>query len=404
MINKTSNFCNSRLEMIGGLHSTAALLIIIYNSIFYSFFIRDFYSYIALMYCMGSSMCIALLTMEAWPENTKKYHGVFWIISLLFALPLPYFFEFYTYTITPEFILRLSLSLFMLGMLVDWLVFLIMSIFSWLAASVTTSYLGVKMNFVNNPEILEITILLSVMIMITTFLMKKRQESISRRLRVAQSVPGILSHEIRTPLATIHMQIQLLQESIHLKDSQEDIQRIFTKIAQSEAQISNFIDHSLIKIQSEHSIHLEKIRVNDEIKEILDTYQLGATPYFDISLNLCRNDFEFCGDKALFRHVILNLLKNSIYHVSRSTNPKISISSEELYDMNILVLKDNGEGIDDNVMDQLFDSFVTTKSTGTGLGLFFCKQVMHKFGGKIVCESKKHSFTKFKLFFPKIEE
>ena len=88
--------------------------------------------------------------------------------------------------------------------------------------------------------------------------------------------------------------------------------------------------------------------------------------------------------------------------MSSTKDPTITISTENMYDMNVLVFEDNGSGIDTKSIENIFNIYFTTKSSGSGIGLYFCKKVMEKFGGCITCESEKNQYTRFKLYFPKI--
>ena len=60
-----------------------------------------------------------------------------------------------------------------------------------------------------------------------------------------------------------------------------------------------------------------------------------------------------------------------------------------------LCISNNGEKIPDEILSSIFEPFVTSKKDGTGLGLFICKEIVEKHGGKLTCESSDDctSFT-----------
>ena len=67
-----------------------------------------------------------------------------------------------------------------------------------------------------------------------------------------------------------------------------------------------------------------------------------------------------------------------------------------------VVIQDNGQGIPENRMGQLFQPKFTTKKTGSGLGLATAKALMEKMNGQILCKSRDQIGTRFYLVFPTV--
>jgi two-component system CAI-1 autoinducer sensor kinase/phosphatase CqsS len=114
-------------------------------------------------------------------------------------------------------------------------------------------------------------------------------------------------------------------------------------------------------------------------------------------------DFPARAVELLFVHVLFNLLKNSLYALRASHRREageIRIWAERGESFNRVHFMDNGTGIPEHVIGRIFDPFYTTQSSGTGLGLHFCKLVMRRFGGDIVCRSQVGVRTEFTLTFP----
>ena len=142
--------------------------------------------------------------------------------------------------------------------------------------------------------------------------------------------------------------------------------------------------------------------IKQELALIRDNYNLNNSEFIKINIDI-EKDFIFMGDRNLFRHVIYNLLKNSIDNLKIKPSTDIRIYSQYSDYENILIFEDTGVGIEDSLVNKIFDSYFSTKDEGMGIGLFFCKQVIERFGGKIVCESEKNRYTRFKMLFPKVE-
>ena len=80
----------------------------------------------------------------------------------------------------------------------------------------------------------------------------------------------------------------------------------------------------------------------------------------------------------------------------------VEISARQIEDFNRIVVHDTGPGISSFNLPHVFDRFYTTSLTGesAGIGLSFCKMVMERVGGEIVCDSVEGEFTTFTLDFP----
>ena len=64
-----------------------------------------------------------------------------------------------------------------------------------------------------------------------------------------------------------------------------------------------------------------------------------------------------------------------------------------------LYIEDDGKGVPRSKLETIFDSFTTTSSSGTGIGLSFCKKVIEAFGGVIECKSEVGQYTRFVMMF-----
>jgi signal transduction histidine kinase len=86
-------------------------------------------------------------------------------------------------------------------------------------------------------------------------------------------------------------------------------------------------------------------------------------------------------DKSRINQVITNLLSNAVKFTERGN---ITITTQKTTDgLVIIIVKDEGSGIDPEIMPRLFTKFVTRSNTGTGLGLFISKSIIESHGGKI---------------------
>ncbi|MDN3641319.1 HAMP domain-containing sensor histidine kinase [Lutimonas halocynthiae] len=104
-------------------------------------------------------------------------------------------------------------------------------------------------------------------------------------------------------------------------------------------------------------------------------------------------------DRKLIEQVLINLINNSIHALEGVNNPLIKISCIVEQEKTLLIVSDNGKGIEENIMNQIFIPFYTTKKNGSGIGLSLSKNIMKKHGGNLLVSSEVGVNTTFTLIF-----
>ncbi len=104
-------------------------------------------------------------------------------------------------------------------------------------------------------------------------------------------------------------------------------------------------------------------------------------------------------DDKLIEQVLINLLKNAAESLKDSTNPIIKLESESKNGIVEIRVIDNGPGIPEEVIENIFIPFFTTKEKGSGIGLSLSRQIMHLHGGNIFVRSEPGKETVFTLQF-----
>ena len=93
-------------------------------------------------------------------------------------------------------------------------------------------------------------------------------------------------------------------------------------------------------------------------------------------------------DRQMMEQVLINLVKNSIVAVRNTEDPEIELSCSRDEEMHIcLSVRDNGEGIPKDKLEQVFVPFFTTREDGSGIGLSLCRQIIRSHNGKTHIES-----------------
>ena len=98
--------------------------------------------------------------------------------------------------------------------------------------------------------------------------------------------------------------------------------------------------------------------------------------------------------------VLINLILNAVEACEKISNPEVRIFAEQKLDGKIHVkVSDNGPGIPEEIMENIFVPFYTTKKEGSGIGLSLSKQIMTLHGGKIQISQNEKRGTTIHLIF-----
>ena len=109
------------------------------------------------------------------------------------------------------------------------------------------------------------------------------------------------------------------------------------------------------------------------------------------------------GDRIQLQQVFFNLITNALESLSQVTDRvcEIMISAQRTAENTIkIVLRDNGEGFAEDVLPRLFDSFITTKPHGMGMGLAICRGIVEAHGGTLVASPADPSGAQFTITLP----
>jgi nitrogen fixation/metabolism regulation signal transduction histidine kinase len=148
----------------------------------------------------------------------------------------------------------------------------------------------------------------------------------------------------------------------------------------------------------------EEISIDDLITgiEILKKDELTKKG-ISLKLTFDQKNMSILCDKSLIEHVLINLINNAADTVSNNVQPKsktIEITSKINDNKHQEIsIKDNGNGIPEDLIEEIFIPFFTTKENGSGIGLSLSRQIMRLHGGKISAQSVLNQETVFTLTF-----
>lgn len=246
---------------------------------------------------------------------------------------------------------------------------------------------------------------------------KKRAES--EKASIIQALSRGISHEIRTPLSIIKINadlVQLLNISEHITSPLTERKKFIhnmNNIHQAIKECTQVMDMLTVKLKKIATPPTALDHKNFERCSMLQTFQNALSEYpfrkgeaKCIESFLDKQDFFYKGNMNLMKHVLFNLLKNSLSAIKVAEKGHITVEYGKIKKFNCFILRDTASGIAADYLPKIFDEFETSDdaNSGMGLGLAFCKLVMESYGGRIKCRSEINKFTEFTLMFPAINE
>jgi len=208
-----------------------------------------------------------------------------------------------------------------------------------------------------------------------------------------------VAHEIKNPLTPMKLNLQQLQR---VYDPTTPLPK--EKITQITNSLIEQID-TLAKIANEFSNFaqlpkpvIEKIDLSTLLENVIVFFK--QEEHHTIQLNIQADNPIINGDKDLLLRVFNNLISNAIQSIPSDRQGLIQLLVERV-DNNISIeIKDNGCGIPTTIQSSIFEPYFTTKSTGTGLGLAMCKQIIDQHHGNILFTTEENIGTTFSILLP----
>ena len=195
----------------------------------------------------------------------------------------------------------------------------------------------------------------------------------------------VLTHEIMNTLTPITSLAQTTATMIDEPDATDDIREAVTTIARRSEGLMNFVSRyrELLQVPQPDSA---AIRVTDVLASVAG---LMASELKGVSLDVdvVPESMEVYADRQLLDQVLVNLVKNAADAMRDADSPALRLSGKMDFGRVILRVRDNGPGIPEETMDQIFIPFFTTKRDGSGIGLSLSRQIMTAHRGEIVVES-----------------
>lgn len=225
--------------------------------------------------------------------------------------------------------------------------------------------------------------------------------------RSVTALASMLAHEIKNPLSGIRGAAQLLE--LNASDDDRSLTRLITDEAD---RIVKLVDRMEV-FSDERPIEREPVNIHAVLEHVrtlassgfarhvrfVEEYDPSLPPVLanrdqlvQVFLNLVKNAAEAIGDTADGEIHLTTAFRPGVRLTVPGTSARVSLPLE-------FCVRDNGPGVPEDLMPHLFDPFVTTKPTGTGLGLALVAKIVGDHGGIIECDSQPRRTT-FRVLMP----
>ena len=220
---------------------------------------------------------------------------------------------------------------------------------------------------------------------------------------------GIMAHELRTPLATMSLigdAVRNESQSVHAPGGQQRLEQLVIRLHSMVRSMNQHIDTQIVNAGLQRlPTHRENVTASALLRNVVKDYPYRNSKEKDSVELVLRKDFVFQSSYRLFAQVINNLIKNAFHTLAASSSaPR---PGDLLIDVGVLggwgriVITDQGAGIAHELQAQIFEPFFSTdRGTGHGLGLAFCRQVVHSAHGTIRVKSEPGRGAMFIIELP----
>jgi two-component system nitrogen regulation sensor histidine kinase GlnL len=232
-----------------------------------------------------------------------------------------------------------------------------------------------------------------------------REEALLASQETTRNLVRGVAHEVKNPLGGIRGAAQLLEQELDTDELKE-----YTSIIISETdRLRNLVDRMLGPLQT---ISNKSVNIHQVLEHVLTVIRVEVGDKIALSRHYDPSIPEFVGDSDMLIQAILNILRNSVQALLEQptkTSPTIAIHSlvhrqftigRKHYPLVVNIrIEDNGPGIPDDIIDDIFYPMISGRAEGTGLGLAISQQLITQHKGLVECYCGNGKTT-FSVYIP----
>lgn len=224
------------------------------------------------------------------------------------------------------------------------------------------------------------------------------QRELGRKTRLSSlgEMAARLAHQIRTPLSSTVLYVDQLSKDI----DREKRDRICTALKAQLSQTESLITSMLGFVRGGSLLCLEPVNVKTVVEQALCSCEgILKTSGSVVITNKINPSLKILAAPTELASVIANMIQNAVQVCD--AKPEIEVWAGAVNQHMMLIrVSDNGPGIPNDLIDQVFDPFFTTRAAGTGLGLAVLASVVQRHGGTVHANNRESGGAQFTILLP----
>jgi len=228
----------------------------------------------------------------------------------------------------------------------------------------------------------------------------QRQIRLKENLAALGEMAAGIAHEVKNALATISGYAQMVRDEAESRETTDHAEQILRETRTLAHLVTEFLRYARPLEMERQPVPLGAMvaRVVSEIAERLPQVEVTTEGRFN----------EVCGDEALLRQALLNLLRNAAEAVAGQPDARVvvrgTLTTRGSRVLQQITVADNGPGIVNEDLPKIFLPFFTTKPQGTGLGLAVVQKIALQHGGGVEARNRADGGAEFTLWLPAQQE
>jgi len=239
-----------------------------------------------------------------------------------------------------------------------------------------------------------------------TELMEER----TKLLKDRENFMMVVTHDLKTPITAADRCLMLMMEGDFGPVSAEQIEVLAT-MKDSNMRMLNMVKNLLEVYRYDHSepiLCLSQIDLDETLRTVERSFSLPAKMRnIKFMVDTQTAPIKVVGDGNALQHVLANLVDNAFKFTPEGGS--ITLSVRRINGTTFIEVADTGKGIAPEDLEKIFDRFYQATQgrkqyTGTGLGLYLCREIVNAHGGRISCQSELGTGTTFIIQLPAVAE
>ncbi|MDD5759290.1 MAG: ATP-binding protein [Desulfobulbaceae bacterium] len=220
----------------------------------------------------------------------------------------------------------------------------------------------------------------------------------AQRLAALGNTVAQVAHEIKNRLIPLGGFASAIEKRA---DNPEKAREKAHIISQEVNKLEHLLRH-ITDFSKPIQLRFEECSINDLLAELIQRMQVGLAKGVTIKASLHPTPLQVRVDAERLEQVVVNLIRNAVEALESASSGTVTVCTRPQDESVEVLVMDDGPGIPEVVLENIFTPFFTTKKHGTGLGLAISRNIIIEHGGNLSCASNPNHGTTFTLTLPAV--